>query len=93
MQINFSIKVKTLLKASISSEIPTYLLPKCDERLGGNDVMRQVSGYAGKDEQTAGSFGLPLIQCVPILSALGATGNDCEPSDARKYALIAFSVY
>ena len=60
-----------------SFPVPTYLFFKGDERLGRNDV--KVAGQAGKGEKKEAprfSCGLPLMQCVLVKTASGATGNE-----------------
>ena len=57
---------------SDSFPVPTNLFFKGDERLGRNDV--KVAGQAGKGERF--SCGLPLMQCVLVKTASGATGNE-----------------
>ena len=59
---------------SDSFPVPTNLFFKGDERLGRNDV--KVAGQAGKG-------GLPLMQCVLVKTASGATGNESAPRSLR----------
>ena len=55
-----------------SFPVPTYLFFKGRERLGRNDV--KVAGQAGKGKRFPCDF--PLMQCVLVQTASGATGNE-----------------